>query len=238
MIRQLRYVAATAQKPVAAVGFNVEAIQDEFGKVIRYREALAGETLAEKYQPQHPRRAAQRQTIRRPCRPLGTCLPDGMQCPGQGCAIGRIWQRQQGADRAEVQPASHHAAVWSIETFQSSRATSARSSVCAEKKKPADATSSSPGAKRGTPGVPARLLQRGHHTHLHLRQGHQLPPQLRLQGGYRQQGLRPNASSPTSPAPSPSTFGRPASIGKIYEPRCGSSQRTPTAGNSPTSKFL
>jgi len=48
-IRQLRYVAATAQKPVAAVGFNVEAIQDQFGKVIRYREAVAGETPAEKY---------------------------------------------------------------------------------------------------------------------------------------------------------------------------------------------
>lgn len=47
-IRQLRYVAATAQKPVAAVGFNVAAVQDVFGNVVKYKE-LGEKTPAAKY---------------------------------------------------------------------------------------------------------------------------------------------------------------------------------------------
>lgn len=48
-IRQLRYVAATASRPVAAVGFNVAAIQDVFGKVVAFRDLGPGETPAGKY---------------------------------------------------------------------------------------------------------------------------------------------------------------------------------------------
>jgi hypothetical protein len=48
-VRQLKYVAATAQKPVAAVGFGVVAIEDERGNVMRYQDLGASETPAGKY---------------------------------------------------------------------------------------------------------------------------------------------------------------------------------------------
>lgn len=48
-VRQLRYVAASAAKPVAAVGFGVVAIQDERGDVIRYQDLGASQTPAGKY---------------------------------------------------------------------------------------------------------------------------------------------------------------------------------------------
>ena len=48
-MRQLKYVAATAAKPVAAVGFGVVAIEDQLGNVIRYQNLGASETPAGKY---------------------------------------------------------------------------------------------------------------------------------------------------------------------------------------------
>lgn len=48
-MRQLKYVAATATKPVAAVGFGVVAIEDIHGNVIRYQDLGSGETPAGKY---------------------------------------------------------------------------------------------------------------------------------------------------------------------------------------------
>ncbi len=48
-VRQLRYVAATADRPVAAVGFNIAPIQDERGNVVRYQDLGPGETPAGKY---------------------------------------------------------------------------------------------------------------------------------------------------------------------------------------------
>ncbi len=48
-VRQLRYVAATAQRPVAAVGFGVVAIQDQLGNVMRYQDLGASETPAGRY---------------------------------------------------------------------------------------------------------------------------------------------------------------------------------------------
>lgn len=48
-MRQLRYVAATADKPVAAVGFNIAAVQDVFGNVVRYESGAPGSTPAGKY---------------------------------------------------------------------------------------------------------------------------------------------------------------------------------------------
>ena len=47
--RQLKYVAATATKPVAAVGFGVVAIEDQRGNVIRYQNMGASETPAGRY---------------------------------------------------------------------------------------------------------------------------------------------------------------------------------------------
>lgn len=48
-VRQLRYVAATAARPVAAVGFNIAAVQDVFGNVVRFEDTGAGSTPAGKY---------------------------------------------------------------------------------------------------------------------------------------------------------------------------------------------
>jgi hypothetical protein len=48
-LRQLRYVGATAQRLSAAVGFNVAAITDERGTVIRYADLGPGETPAGRY---------------------------------------------------------------------------------------------------------------------------------------------------------------------------------------------
>lgn len=48
-LRQLRFVPATADRPVAAVGFNVAAIQDIQGNVIRFADLGPGETPAGNY---------------------------------------------------------------------------------------------------------------------------------------------------------------------------------------------
>lgn len=48
-IRQLRYVAASADRLVSAVGFNIAPIQDIFGNVVRYQDLGAGATPAGKY---------------------------------------------------------------------------------------------------------------------------------------------------------------------------------------------
>ncbi len=47
--RKLLYVAATAKRPVAVVGFDVVAIEDERGNVMRYQNLGPGETPAGKY---------------------------------------------------------------------------------------------------------------------------------------------------------------------------------------------
>ena len=48
-LKQLKYVGATAKNLVAAVGFNVEAIQDIRGNVLRYTDLGPGSTPAGKY---------------------------------------------------------------------------------------------------------------------------------------------------------------------------------------------
>lgn len=47
--RQLRYAAATADRPVAAVGFDILAVQDVFGNTVRFESAKRGTTPAGKY---------------------------------------------------------------------------------------------------------------------------------------------------------------------------------------------
>lgn len=48
-VRQLRYVGATADRLVSAVGFNIAPIQDASGNVVRYQDLGRGETPAGKY---------------------------------------------------------------------------------------------------------------------------------------------------------------------------------------------
>lgn len=48
-LKQLKYVGATAERPVAAVGFGVVGIQDVYGNVMRYEDLGANQTPAGKY---------------------------------------------------------------------------------------------------------------------------------------------------------------------------------------------
>lgn len=48
-LRALKYAAATAERPVAAVGFDVSPIQDVHGNVVRYEQLSPGETPAGNY---------------------------------------------------------------------------------------------------------------------------------------------------------------------------------------------
>lgn len=48
-VRQMRYVAANAQKLAAGVGFDIQAIQDINGRVVRYQDAGKGVTPAGTY---------------------------------------------------------------------------------------------------------------------------------------------------------------------------------------------
>lgn len=48
-VRQMKYVPANAQKLVAGVGFDMQAIQDVYGRVVRYENAGPGVTPAGRY---------------------------------------------------------------------------------------------------------------------------------------------------------------------------------------------
>lgn len=87
-MRQLRYVAATADRPVAAVGFNIEAIQDVFGNVVRFQDAGPGATPAGKYlqfQAEGGTRKAKRFEV---ALQAAGALPKGyVVTPGQGARM-------------------------------------------------------------------------------------------------------------------------------------------------------
>lgn len=87
-MRQLRYVAATAAKPVAAVGFNIAAIQDVFGSVLRYESLAPGTTPAGKYL-QHQVDGGQRGLKRMEVAlKAAGALPEGyVTVPGQGARL-------------------------------------------------------------------------------------------------------------------------------------------------------
>lgn len=87
-MRQLRYVAATAAKPVAAVGFNIAAIQDVFGSVLRYESLAPGSTPAGKYL-QHQVDGGQRGLKRMEVAlKAAGALPNGwVVTPGQGARL-------------------------------------------------------------------------------------------------------------------------------------------------------
>lgn len=86
--KQLRYVAARADRLAAAVGFNVVSITDERGASIGFRDLGPGETPAGKYlQPQidgGPRRLKRLEVALR----ASGALPDGwLAVPGEGATM-------------------------------------------------------------------------------------------------------------------------------------------------------
>lgn len=87
-VRQLRYTPASADRLAASVGFNVAAIQDVFGKVIRFEDLGPDETPAGKYLQFQIRGGARR--LKRFEKALGHAgiLPAGhFTVPGQGARM-------------------------------------------------------------------------------------------------------------------------------------------------------
>ena len=87
-MRQLKYVAATAEKTASAVGFNIVAVTDIRGAVISYRDLGPGETPAGKYlQPNIQGGQRDLKRLEVALRAAGA-LPVGMiVIPGQGAKI-------------------------------------------------------------------------------------------------------------------------------------------------------
>lgn len=152
-IRQLRYVAATAQKPVAAVGFNVEAIQDEFGKVIRYRQAVAGETPAEKYL--NPNILGGQRSVKRFEKAMQASgfMPAGWYAvPGKGARIdsfGNVSKGQIIQVLSQLRVTLTAGSTRNLPVVQGNE----RKVIRALKKAGGRYFVIKPGAKRGTPGV-------------------------------------------------------------------------------------
>ena len=167
-IRQLRYVAATAQKPVAAVGFNVEAIQDEFGKVIRYREAVAGETPAEKYL--NPNIRGGQRSVKRFEKALQAAgyMPAGWQAvPGKGArldAFGNVSRGQIIQVLSQLRVTLTAGSTRNLPQVQGNE----RKVIRALKKAGGRYFVIKPGAKRGTPGVYQRDFYSEVLTHIFI----------------------------------------------------------------------
>lgn len=87
-VRQLKYVAATANKLAAAVGFGVEAVQDANGNVIRYRDMGPDSTAAGQYlAPQMTGGSRRAKRLEVALRATGA-LPSGwLVVPGAGAAL-------------------------------------------------------------------------------------------------------------------------------------------------------
>lgn len=87
-VRQLRYVPATAQKPAAAVGFDIAAINDVAGGLLAYRQLGDGETPASAYMS--PNIKGQERGLKGlevALRAIGA-LPTGwLVMPGQGATV-------------------------------------------------------------------------------------------------------------------------------------------------------
>lgn len=87
-VRQLRYAAATADRPVAAVGFNISAIQDIRGNVLRYEDRAPGETPAGKYLSVQQTGGQRRMKRLEEALKAAGALPAGwFIVPGQGARI-------------------------------------------------------------------------------------------------------------------------------------------------------
>lgn len=110
-LRQLKYVAASAKKPVAAVGFGVVAISDQMGNLIRYQDLGASETPAGKYlNPQIAGGSRRDKRFEKALRAVGV-LPSGwLAVPGERAkvdqygnqSIGEIKQILSWFDAAEL----------------------------------------------------------------------------------------------------------------------------------------
>lgn len=87
-VRQLRYVPATAERPVAAVGFNVAAIQDIRGNVVRYEKLATNDTPAGRYLSVQQSGGSRRtKRLEEALRAVGA-LPGGwFIVPGQGAKL-------------------------------------------------------------------------------------------------------------------------------------------------------
>ena len=87
-LRQLRYVGATAQRLAAGVGFNVAAITDERGAVMRYADLGPGETPAGRYLTPNIEGGTRRaKRLEEALRAIGALPADWFAVPGQGANL-------------------------------------------------------------------------------------------------------------------------------------------------------
>lgn len=110
-VRQLKYVAATASRPVAAVGFGVVGIEDQYGNIMRYQDLGASETPAGRYmhsQIHGGQRTAKR--FEKALQMVGVLPPGWLAVPGERAkvdaygnqSIGEIRQILSWFDAAEL----------------------------------------------------------------------------------------------------------------------------------------
>lgn len=86
--RQLRFAPATAQRPVAAVGFDIERIQDVFGNTVRFEAARQGTTPAGRYMSVQALGGARRlKRFEKALQAVGVLPPGWMAVPGSRAKV-------------------------------------------------------------------------------------------------------------------------------------------------------
>lgn len=154
-LRQLRFTPASADNLSATVGFNIEAIQDIFGRPIRYEQARGGPTQAQVYLPPNitggPRGAKR---FEKALRQVGA-LPAGyITVPGSGAQIDAYGNMSRGQIKQILSQLGAAALV-----AGSTQNTTQRTRVAAQKRAGGQFFAVLPGSKtKLAPGVYQREL--------------------------------------------------------------------------------
>ncbi len=99
-VRQLKYAGATAQRPVAAVGFDILPIQDVFGNVLRYQADTPGTTPAGKYMALQAQGGARRaKRFERALQAVGVLPAGWMAVPGSRARVDAYGNQSPGEIR-------------------------------------------------------------------------------------------------------------------------------------------
>jgi hypothetical protein len=98
--RQIRYVGASANRLVAAVGFNIAPIQDIFGNTIRYQDLGPGQTPAGKYlQFQIDGGQRRQKRFERALQLVGVLPPGWVTTPGERAKVDAFGNQSPGEIR-------------------------------------------------------------------------------------------------------------------------------------------
>jgi hypothetical protein len=154
-LRQLRFTAASANNLSAVVGFNILAVQDIFGRPIRYDESRGGETRAQKYLPANITGGARRNKRFELALQQVGAMPKGyFAVPGQGAQIDAYGNMSRGQIKQILSQLGAAAIV-----AGSSQNTTVRTRVAAQKRAGGQFFAVLPGAKvKLQPGIYQREL--------------------------------------------------------------------------------